>query len=203
MTEDGWKFPQEVKIVTSYRDFFCFVDSLCFCFDFLGICYPSDALRLFLFLVGLFEGLFHLCCICFLVLVFSVPLCVPPVFFCVTCLFTLVPVLFCNISSLCLVTLLPVFDYFMCLTCVSFAITPCVFIVQFSVQSLSSRLLLSCFRPTFIPCSWLVFLCLCLLRFWYVPVTFAFSLNISASDLACLLSLHLGPAAPLTHLRDR
>lgn len=88
----------------------------------------------------------------------------------------------------------------LCLVCNH---SPCIYCPVFSsvlVESTAFILFLFYVYSMFIPCSWLVFLCLCLLRFWYVPVTSA--LNISASDLACLPSLHLGPPAPLTHLRD-
>lgn len=128
-----------------------------------------------------------------------------------SCLFTLVPVLFWNIFFFCLVTftscvwlshvshLTSRFPH-LCLVCNH---SPCIYCPVFSsvsVESTAFILFLFYVYSMFIPCSWLVFLCLCLLRFWYVPVTSA--LNISASDLACLPSLHLGPPAPLTHLHD-
>ena len=63
------------------------------------------------------------------------------------------------------------------LTCLSFAITPCVFIVLFSVQLSDSYPAFVLHYSMFlvhVPVS--VFSCI-----WYVPVTFASSLNITAS----------------------
>lgn len=196
-----WKtsfWEAEGPCVTSYRDFYV-LDSLCILFSWVSV-------LLFCCLVLFFSV--SLVCSCVYVHLLS-PVLHHPVCRLLSVYFSSCFILkyFLLVSGhlylLCLIIswISPLSRFpHLCLVCNH---SPCIYCPVFSsvlVESTAFILFLFYVYSMFIPCSWLVFLCLCLLRFWYVPVTSA--LNISASDLACLPSLHLGPPAPLTHLRD-
>lgn len=196
-----WKtsfWEAEGPCVTSYRDFYV-LDSLCILFSWVF----SVAILLPGFVFFCFSCVFL--CLCAPPLTCPASPCLSPL----VCYFSSCFILkyFLLLSGhlylLCLIIscISPLSRFpHLCLVCNH---SPCIYCPVFSsvlVESTAFILFLFYVYSMFIPCSWLVFLCLCLLRFWYVPVTSA--LNISASDLACLPSLHLGPPAPLTHLHD-